>query len=343
MDPDAVRLPLSTDLKTSISDVTKDARLINAHAETRGGIQRVKKRPGALATGWDFTTPIQGLFGGGLLYLIYGDEFAIVDVDNPPPGEVLIGDLVGGYYAMIDNPPTSPGPGDAYWSASPPGADRWRVNFSAGASGYDPCDIYPRFVGGKGASTGAAAKLFMQQIAAIPSGVAVLADSLGDYNPDAVIETYAFPTPSTFTYSESFGLGWVYSDANQKAVLAAYPSGWPSLADFSSPSFVASSRVGSMGKRKTKTTFTISATGDIGRLPLSTFSGSGESLYGTVTWLEVSGCDQPEFNGEFLAYQIPNPAGFPISDGFLYFQLSAAPASSPATGASKQLAYYTKI
>jgi hypothetical protein len=120
MDPDAVRLPLATDLKTSISDVTKDARLINAHAETRGGIQRVKKRPGALATGWDFTTPIQGLFGGGLLYLIYGDEFAIVDVDNPPPGEVLIGDLVGGYYAMIDNPSTSPGPGDAYWSASPP-------------------------------------------------------------------------------------------------------------------------------------------------------------------------------------------------------------------------------
>lgn len=335
-----MRLPLATDLKTSISDVTKDARLINAHAETRGGIQRVKKRPGALATGWNFTTPIQGLFGGGSLYLIYNDEFEIVDVDTPPAGEVLIGDLVGGYYAMIDNPSTSPGPGDDYWSASPPGADRWRVNFSAEASGYSSADIYPRFVGGKGASTGAAAKLFMEQVSAIPDGVAVLANT-SDYSPDAIIETYAFPTPGTFTYSESFGLGWVKSDADQKGVLAAYPSGWPSLADFSSPSFVANARVGSMGKRKIKTTFTMSATGDVGRLPLSTFAG--EDLYGSVTWLEVSGCDQPEFNGEFLAYQIPNPAGFPIGDGFLYFQLPGAPASSPATGASKQLGYYTKI
>jgi hypothetical protein len=132
-----VRLPLATDLKTSISDVTKDARLINAHAETRGGIQRVKKRPGALATGWNFTTPIQGLFGGGLLYLIYNDEFSIVDVDNPPPGEVLIGDLVGGYYAMIDNPPTSPGPGDAYWSATPSRGVSVRGLFLAPGFGVD--------------------------------------------------------------------------------------------------------------------------------------------------------------------------------------------------------------
>lgn len=338
-----MRIPLATDLKTSISDTTKDARLINAHTETRGGVTKVKKRPGALATGWDFTTPIQGLFGGPLLYLIYGDEFEIVDVDNPPPpppAAVEIGDLVGGYYAMVDNPSTSPGPGDAYWSASPPGADRWRVNFSAESSGYSSADIYPRFVGGKGASTGAAAKQFMEDIAAIPVGVAVLANT-SDYSPDAVVETYAFPTPATFTYSESFGQGWVKSDANQKAVLITYPSGWPSAADFSSPSFVANSQVGSMGKRKTKTAFTISATGDVGRLPLSTFTG--EDLFGSVTSIEVSGCDQPEYNGEFLAYKIPNPSGFPIGDGYLYFQLSGTPASSPATGASKQLAYYTKI
>jgi hypothetical protein len=117
-----VRLPIATDLKTSISDTTKDARLINAHTETRGGVTRVKKRPGALATGWDFTTPIQSGFGGSLLYLIYGDEFSVIDVSSPPPASVAIGDLVGGYYAMIDNPPTSPGGGDAYWSASPPGS-----------------------------------------------------------------------------------------------------------------------------------------------------------------------------------------------------------------------------
>ena len=120
-----MRLPLATDLKSSIVGVMRDARLFNAHTEMRGGVQRVKKRPGAVATGWDFTTPIQGALGfGGLLYMLYGDEFALVDVGNPPIA-VSIGDLVGGYYAMIDNPPTSPGPGDPYWSVSPPSSSRY--------------------------------------------------------------------------------------------------------------------------------------------------------------------------------------------------------------------------
>ena len=55
------------------------------------------------------------------------------DVDNPP-ANVPIGTLVGGYYAMIDNPPTAPGPGDDYWSATPPGATRYK---SAMAVEYD--------------------------------------------------------------------------------------------------------------------------------------------------------------------------------------------------------------
>ena len=335
-----MRIPLATDLKTSISDTTKDARLINAHTEERGGVTRAKKRPGALATGWDFTTPIQGLFGGSLLYLIYNDEFEIVDVDSPPVGEVAIGDLVDGYYAMIDNPSTPPGPGDAYWSASPPGADRWRVNFSADASGFDAIDIYPRFSGSKAASTGAAAKVFMEQVAAVPVGVAVLGNS-GDYDPDAVCETYAFPTPASFTYAESFGSGWVYSDANQKAALISYPSGWPSGADFSSPSFVAGAAVGSMGKGRSTAIFTLTAAGAVGKLDPSAFVAG--PLVGAVTWVEIAGCDQPEYNGTFLAHYEPDP-GFPGAyDGYLYFTLSGAPASSPATGAGKQLTYYTKI
>lgn len=336
-----MRLPLATDLKTSISDVTKDARLINAHAETRGGLQRVKKRPGALATGWNFTTPIQGLFGGGLLYLIYNDEFSIVDVDNPPPGEVLIGDIVGGYYAMIDNPSTPPGPGDAYWSASPPGADRWRVNFYAAAGGFAPLAIYPQFAGDKGASIGAASKRFMEQAAEIPTGVAVLGNTGYAFYETAVCETYVLPTPGSFTCTEYGSVVEVKSDANREVAYISYPGGWPGDAPFSSPSFVASSVIGHACKGRTVGSFTITASGTEGRI-LANDVMLYNTVLGSATWVEITGCDQPEYNGVFLASQKIDGSIPGTFDVDLYFSMPGTPASSPATGSGKQLTYYTK-
>ena len=115
-----MRLDLATDLRARIGAPDKDARLTNAFVEVKAGPLAaknsaypakketcVRKRPGCVTTGYDYTTPIQGA-GGSLPYLIYDDTFSAFDA--VPAASSLIGDLVSGYYAMIDNPPTSPGP-----------------------------------------------------------------------------------------------------------------------------------------------------------------------------------------------------------------------------------------
>ena len=138
-----MRLDLATDLRARIGAPDKDARLTNAFVEVKSGPLAaknsaypakketcVRKRPGCVTTGYDYATPIQGI-GGSLPYLIYDDTFSAFDA--VPATSSLIGDLVGGYYAMIDNPPTSPGPGDDYWSVTPPDSRRYRA--------YDPYQL----------------------------------------------------------------------------------------------------------------------------------------------------------------------------------------------------------
>jgi len=138
-----MRLDLATDLRARIGAPDKDARLTNAFVEVKSGPLAaknsaypakketcVRKRPGCVTTGYDYTTPIQGA-GGSLPYLIYDDTFSAFDA--VPAASSLIGDLVSGYYAMIDNPPTSPGPGDDYWSVTPPDSRRYRA--------YDPYQL----------------------------------------------------------------------------------------------------------------------------------------------------------------------------------------------------------
>ena len=132
-----MRLDLATDLRARIGAPDKDARLTNAFVEVKAGPLAaknsaypakketcVRKRPGCVTTGYDYTTPIQGI-GGSLPYLIYDDTFSAFDA--VPATSVLIGDLVGGYYAMVDDPPTSPGPGDDYWSVTPPDSRRYQA------------------------------------------------------------------------------------------------------------------------------------------------------------------------------------------------------------------------
>ena len=131
-----MRLDLATDLRARIGAPDKDARLTNAFVEVKAGPVAknsaypakketcVRKRPGCVTTGYNYATPIQGI-GGSLPYLIYDDTFSAFDA--VPATSVLIGDLVGGYYAMVDDPPTSPGPGDDYWSVTPPDSRRYQA------------------------------------------------------------------------------------------------------------------------------------------------------------------------------------------------------------------------
>jgi len=142
-----MRLDLATDLRSRVGAPDKDARLTNAFVEVKAGASHVRKRPGCVTTGYDYTTPIQGAIGvgvvmgyggsggpggsGGQMFLIYDDTFGAFDA--VPATSVLIGDLVGGYYAMVDDPPTYPGPGDDYWSVTPPDSRRYRA--------YDPYQL----------------------------------------------------------------------------------------------------------------------------------------------------------------------------------------------------------
>lgn len=330
-----MRLPLATDLKTSISDTTKDARLINAHTEMRGGVQRVKKRPGAVATGWDFTTPIQGLFGGSLLYLIYGDEFSIVDVDNPP-SETLIGDLVGGYYAMIDNPPTLPGPGDAYWSASPPGSSRYVATFKPG---YGMGDIYGganmylppgasgpwsgELRGAVAASTAATVKSFDETITGY-GGVICWASSGGippngsgptaRYLPVGMYESGSV-VMATDSRTATATVNWTsgYNPASVPAVgsLLGYDI-------FSGPAVILT--------RKTKLSATITSSGAVATIGVGVLSPAAISRR-----IEVSGANEPEYNGVFDVYLNSNPLASSAT-GALYYDMPGTPSASPATG-----------
>ncbi len=82
------------------------------------------KRPGLTLT-YDGTAPGQGVFvwpeyGGSTIVTIEDDELTF-------PVIVAIGDFVDGYYAMVENPPTLPGPDDDYWSETAPDSRRYQA------------------------------------------------------------------------------------------------------------------------------------------------------------------------------------------------------------------------
>ena len=330
-----MRLPIATDLKTSISDTTKDARLINAHTETRGGVTRVKKRPGALATGWDFTTPIQGLSGGALLYLIYSDEFSAIDVDNPP-SETLIGDLVGGYYAMIDNPPTSPGGGDAYWSASPPGSSRYVATFKPGLGMGDlyggtnmylpPGSLGPwsgELRGAVAASTAATVKSFDETITAI--GGVICWGSSGGIPPNGSGPTARYlPTGMYESGGVILAADSRASNATVNWTAGYVPSAIPAVGSplgydiFSGPAVILI--------RRTQTSATITSAGTVATIGVGVLSPAAISRR-----IEVSGANEPEYNGVFDVYLNANPLAS-TATGALYYDMTGTPSASPATG-----------
>ena len=335
-----MRLDLAADLRARIGAPDKDARLTNAFVEVKAGPvaknsaypakkeTHVRKRPGCVTTGYDYTTPIQGI-GGSLPYLIYDDTFSAFDA--VPSTTSLIGDLVGGYYAMVDNPPTSPGPGDDYWSVTPPTSDRWRgtatISLSDTPSATDPANV----IGAQAGSKAAAAKTFVEvTIAAISPGLKTLYYS----HPLWAVNSKIFG--SGYTYVEEFGLGRIKQDTQTHNDVISYPADWPAGSGvwtgmFSEPNDV----IGIVCKKKTKTSFTITSTAAVARISTADIPLYSESTTGLIT---VSGCDQSEYNGTFYAYRdITNPA-----DGYIYYTMSGTPAASPATG-SKSIVYWVEL
>ncbi|CAB4172428.1 hypothetical protein UFOVP935_11 [uncultured Caudovirales phage] len=333
-----MRLPLATDMKTAISDHTVGERLFNALTEKRGDAMKVKKRPGALATGWNFTTPIQGLLGGSLLYLIYDDTFELVDVDNPP-SEVLIGDLVGGYYAMIDNPPTAPGPGDDYWSASPPGSTRYKsamtTNFSGSSSKMHPLGSSPwdlQIQGSIGASQSATIKSLQASVDSVGGVLAWDGTSLSAPPVGAVLKY--LPVGMTYSGTNVTLVGPDYYSFATVDWSAGYvPSEIPAATTpASGPGFV----VGTVRSQTISSGVTITSTGAVAKIDFSALSvDSVTAMLFAIRHIEVSGADQPEYNGTFDVFLTPNSLAIPEEVTFyhkLYYTMTGIPAASTATG-----------
>jgi hypothetical protein len=327
-----MRIPAAPPLIARASDVTIDARAFNGVIEAGD----VVKRPGVETTSYNYANAQGALGMQGFLITVYDDTLDVFDyVPMPPP--VYIGDLVGGYYAMVDNPSTSPGGGDAYWSATPPGADRFRCVWNTSGTGGGGGNVIalspttPNYmIGNIAASSAAAAKVWVEGvIGANLAGVAALDDTSG-YSPDVVASSYLFNTPTAYTIVSTAYVQM--SVAGKNAFLApAYPGGWPSGVDWTSPTTF-NANVGLLRKRRTTTSFTLTSSGTTATL------ASG-ALLGPYQWIEISGCNEPEYNGTFYAVRQLDSTYPWLSANEWKFTLPGVPSASPATG-TKSMQYY---
>lgn len=108
-----MRLPLANTLKTRSGDHSKDARNVNAYPDVKEGQAIVRKRPGCVKTGFDFTTPLQGFssiadllqymeYGeysniNNVMFSLYGDYYYLIDIYVPeyqPDANYVLGDRV---------------------------------------------------------------------------------------------------------------------------------------------------------------------------------------------------------------------------------------------------------
>lgn len=323
---------MPTTLLTRISNMDRDRRNINGVYEKGDVI----KRPGVVTTNYNYANHQGALGMQGFLITVYGDTLDVFDyVPMPPP--VYIGDLVGGYYAMVDNPSTSPGGGDPYWSATPPGTDRfrgyWYGNASSAAIATSPTS--PNYlIGDIAASAAAAAKVWVEKvIGANLAGIAAL-DTDSTYSPDVIAASFIFNTPTVYTYPAGFApSGYIEMNVNGKNAFLSppYPGGWPSGVSWTTPTTF-NDYVGQVRKRRTTSSFTVTSSG-------TTATITSGSLYGPYQWIEISGCNEPEYNGTFFAVQQLDSTYPWLSANEWKFTLPGVPAASPATG-TKSLKYY---
>lgn len=343
-----MRVPLPTDFAARLSSASKDARMINGLSEEKSSGLVVLNRPGLVDTGYDYSQG-QGLLGlNGLLYLVYGDKFELSAYTGTPlPAYIYIGDLVGGYYAMIDNPPTSPGSGDAYWSASAPGTTRYRsmiyidvgsgTNISMKSSSSSPW-IQSQLQGPVAASAAATIKKLQSDVSAA-GGVIWWDDDTVGTPPNDPGPTYRV-IPTGMNSGSLTGYNWsctdyLYGFASNRNWSAGYVTSEIPAAT----TILGFGGVGAKVYGQTSVTgVTISSSGNIARILLSSLSSyAGSQTPELLRYLKVSGANQPEYNGEFEFDLSLDPlATFPdmanASPFYIYYTMSGTPAASPATG-----------
>jgi hypothetical protein len=341
-----MRLDLAADLRARIGAPDKDARLTNAFVEVKAGPVAknsaypakketcVRKRPGCATTGYDYTTPIQGI-GGSLPYLIYDDTFGAFDA--VPATSVLIGDLVGGYYAMVDDPPTSPGPGDDYWSVTPPGSTRYKSQVYID-NALGPGDLHitmsdgaltpwvgSQMQGPIAASRAATLKKLFDDVSLAGGVISWNYVTIGDPPVGSSVYriipagTDSVGTSSDFYLSSPSTVNWSagYNTAAVGAatVLQGYALDWAVSWYIQSASL------------------TIQSTGNVARIPFASLPFSSAGIVSRIVrWVRVSGSAHPEYNGTFdvdLADSSSN--SFSTLTGNLYYTMASVPSSATTT------------
>lgn len=311
-----MRIPVSPNLIARLSDPDKDARLVNGCVEAKSEGLNSRKRPGSLPTTYNFSGH-QGAIGlGGFLLLIYGDSITQIST-FPIVYPYLIGDVVDGYYAMVDNPTTLPGPGDPYWSLTPPHPTvRFRAIpyddtfypssfFVLGVSDLSTGPFAPSMYTRKAASTSAAMKLLEELYDTWAVNGMLFYDGyvtdLASWDPYKDTSGYYITRvlPSK-PFSDSGGSiyapdhyynvlespwDWASSWAPTSVPPATYPGGFSILC-------------GVALIEKVKNNPTIYRVGAEARIDFSEFYTVTYTFF-QVTKIEVSGCDQPEYNGVF--------------------------------------------
>lgn len=333
-----MRLPFAVPNDSRDPDRTQDTWAVNCFVEKDDAL-RLVKRPGLIGT--YYTAP--GTVGGGVFIWpgVFGPKTAVIWNDNLQfyAPSVAIGELVSGYYAMVANPSTSPGPGDPYWSATPPTSDRWR-GFWYAAVGGEVLAVYPEspnyLIGDEAASEAAAAQVWVEKvIGANLAGIAVL-DSDYYWSPEAVSSTSTFNSFPTYTYPADYApAGYIEMNVNIKNAFLSppYPVGWPSGIDWTNP-VATPNYIGQVRKRRSTSNFTLTSTDTSAKIV-------SPDLYGAYQHIEITGCDQAEYNGKFYAKIALDPTYlWDTVTTEWFFTLPGTPAASPATGTNKRLYYY---
>lgn len=312
------------------------------------------KRPGLTLT-YDGTSPGQGVFiwpdsGGLTVVSVEDDELTF-------PVVVDIGDEVDGWYAMVENPPTSPGPDDPYWSATPPGSSRYMIACTT----YDDysthyCTMSVRttspvkdqVLSQKAASIAAACKSIQRVIAAARGLIVWRLDSQTLVPPTPVYTVYRFyPTSLPYNVSGTIyadngylgsqtGIDWSAGYVPAQTAVPTTPYG-----------FAGAYTIGPVKSEHSHSSISITSTGSVARIAAADIGLTAGAYYlSQVRYIEVSGANEAEYNGTFIGWittdDLQTKADFinDMNDGWMYYQMSGTPSSATATGTIVVKSYY---
>ena len=346
-----MRIPLPVGLSARLSHASKDARIVNGIGESKASGGFVLNRPGMVGTGYNYSGT-QGILGfNGLLYVVYEDQFeASTYPEPPPPAAIYIGDLVGGYYAMVDEPTTLPGSGDPYWSSAPPGTYRYRalmfvyisedyITVSKSSTGPFRNQRYTK----RAASLDAVTALFEELMSAEENCIGYDSndgDPYAQFAPNGAYTIAIYRVKPEGTYSHD-GVRHINCSGYRLAWTIAKHD-WDPVWD---PGSVSSSFGGLLGidlgvatinLEKVKTGVPIYRVGTELRIDFLSLFEYISLKFSYLTRVEISGCDQPEYNGTFDL--IPYYDGSSYYPSYLYATVSGTP-TTPATG-ERSVSYY---